>query len=214
MSVRDAVIVSTARTAIGRAYKRRVQRHALADARAPTRSAPRSSAPASIPPRSTTCIMGAALQQGVQATIGRTAALRAGLPGDRRRNVDRPPMRVGPDGHRHRRQAGHRRPHGRVRRRRRRNRSRWSRPPEMRLGPDMELLAMHPHVYMPMIDTAEVVAKRYGISRERCDEYALESQRRTAAAQASRPVRRRDRPGHRQDGRQGQGDRRRSRCTT
>ena len=37
-------------------------------------------------------------------------------------------------------------------------------------------------VYMPMIDTAEVVAKRYGIGRERQDEYALESQRRVAAA--------------------------------
>ena len=37
-------------------------------------------------------------------------------------------------------------------------------------------------VYMPMIDTAEVVAKRYGIPRERQDEYALESQRRVAAA--------------------------------
>jgi acetyl-CoA acetyltransferase family protein len=36
---------------------------------------------------------------------------------------------------------------------------------------------------MPMIDTAEVVAKRYGISRERQDEYSLESQRRVAAAQ-------------------------------
>ncbi|OJV03345.1 acetyl-CoA C-acyltransferase, partial [Nitrobacter sp. 62-23] len=38
-------------------------------------------------------------------------------------------------------------------------------------------------VYMPMIDTAEVVAKRYGIPREAQDEYALESQRRTASAQ-------------------------------
>ena len=37
-------------------------------------------------------------------------------------------------------------------------------------------------VYMPMIDTAEIVAKRYGISRERQDEYGLESQRRVAAA--------------------------------
>jgi acetyl-CoA C-acetyltransferase len=55
--------------------------------------------------------------------------------------------------------------------------------PEMRLGPDLELMKMHPQVYIAMIDTAEVVAKRYGISRERCDEYALESQRRTAAAQ-------------------------------
>ena len=34
-----------------------------------------------------------------------------------------------------------------------------------------------------MIETAEVVAERYNISRERQDEYALESQRRTAAAQ-------------------------------
>ena len=37
-------------------------------------------------------------------------------------------------------------------------------------------------VYLPMIDTAEVVAKRYGISREDQDAYGLESQKRTAAA--------------------------------
>ena len=49
---------------------------------------------------------------------------------------------------------------------------------------DLELLRRVPAMYMPMIDTAEVVAKRYQISRERQDEYALESQRRTAAAQA------------------------------
>ena len=36
---------------------------------------------------------------------------------------------------------------------------------------------------MPMIETAEIVAERYGIRREAQDEYALESQRRTAAAQ-------------------------------
>ena len=40
-----------------------------------------------------------------------------------------------------------------------------------------------PDVYMPMIETADIVAKRYGISREAQDEYSLESQRRTAAAQ-------------------------------
>jgi acetyl-CoA C-acetyltransferase len=40
-------------------------------------------------------------------------------------------------------------------------------------------------VYMPMIDTAENVATRYGISREAQDEYALESQRRVAAARAA-----------------------------
>jgi acetyl-CoA acetyltransferase family protein len=48
---------------------------------------------------------------------------------------------------------------------------------------DPSLLEIKGEVYMPMIDTAEVVAKRYGISREAQDEYALESQRRTAAAQ-------------------------------
>jgi acetyl-CoA acetyltransferase family protein len=48
---------------------------------------------------------------------------------------------------------------------------------------DPKLLELHPHMYMPMIDTAEVVAKRYGISREAQDEYALQSQKRTAAAQ-------------------------------
>jgi acetyl-CoA acetyltransferase family protein len=46
------------------------------------------------------------------------------------------------------------------------------------------LLAHKPDIYLPMIDTAEVVAARYGISREQQDAYGLESQRRTAAAQA------------------------------
>ena len=50
---------------------------------------------------------------------------------------------------------------------------------------DPRLKAMHENVYMPMLHTAEVVAARYGISRERQDEYALESQQRTAAAQAA-----------------------------
>jgi acetyl-CoA C-acetyltransferase/acetyl-CoA acyltransferase len=47
---------------------------------------------------------------------------------------------------------------------------------------DDTLLELKPEVYMPMIDTAEVVAKRYGISREVQDEYGLTSQRRVAAA--------------------------------
>ncbi|HWK75015.1 MAG TPA: acetyl-CoA C-acyltransferase [Povalibacter sp.] len=41
-----------------------------------------------------------------------------------------------------------------------------------------------PQIYMSMIETAEVVAERYGISREAQDEYALQSQQRTAQAQA------------------------------
>ena len=40
-------------------------------------------------------------------------------------------------------------------------------------------------LFMPMIDTAEVVANRYGVSRQVQDEYALQSQQRTAAAQAA-----------------------------
>ncbi|TAM12602.1 MAG: acetyl-CoA C-acyltransferase [Nevskiaceae bacterium] len=45
--------------------------------------------------------------------------------------------------------------------------------------------AASPDAYMPMIETAEVVSARYGISRERQDEYSLMSQQRTAAAQAA-----------------------------
>jgi len=48
---------------------------------------------------------------------------------------------------------------------------------------DPRLLAVHQHMYMPMIDTAEVVAKRYNVSRDAMDEYALQSQQRTAAGQ-------------------------------
>ncbi len=45
------------------------------------------------------------------------------------------------------------------------------------------LMEHKPDIYMPMLQTAEVVARRYHISREAQDEYALESQQRTAAAQ-------------------------------
>jgi acetyl-CoA C-acetyltransferase len=48
---------------------------------------------------------------------------------------------------------------------------------------DEKLVALHPAIHMPMIDTAEVVAKRYGIGRDAQDEYALESQKRTAKGQ-------------------------------
>jgi len=47
------------------------------------------------------------------------------------------------------------------------------------------LLKVKPALWMSMIETAEIVAERYGISRERADEYALESQKRTAAAQVA-----------------------------
>ncbi len=48
---------------------------------------------------------------------------------------------------------------------------------------DPKAMEHTPDIHMPMLGTAEVVAKRYNISRERQDEYALESQMRTAAAQ-------------------------------
>lgn len=50
---------------------------------------------------------------------------------------------------------------------------------------DPWLLEHKPDVYMPMLQTAEVVAKRYGISRERQDEYGVRSQQRASAALAA-----------------------------
>jgi acetyl-CoA C-acetyltransferase len=179
--MRDAVIVSTARTGIGKAY-----RGAFNATRSPTLAAHPIRAAierAKVDPAEVDdVIMGAALQQGVQTTIGRTAALRAGLPvtvagmsidrqcasglmaiatGAKQVIVDRMEVVV----------AGGVESISLVQ------------TGEMRLGPDPELLSMHNGIYMPMIDTAEVVGKRYDISRERCDEYALRSQQRTAEAQ-------------------------------
>ena len=50
---------------------------------------------------------------------------------------------------------------------------------------DPLVMQLRPETYMSMIDTAEVVADRYRVSRDAQDEYALESQKRTAAAQAA-----------------------------
>lgn len=50
---------------------------------------------------------------------------------------------------------------------------------------DPNVLAKQPNAYMPMLQTAEFVARKYGISREAQDQYALESQLRTAKAQAA-----------------------------
>src|SRR5436309_5873746 len=77
--MRDAVIVSTARTGIGKAY-----RGAFNATPSPTRAAHPIRAAVERakldPAEIDDVIMGAALQQGVQTTIGRTSALRAGLP--------------------------------------------------------------------------------------------------------------------------------------
>jgi len=182
-AARDAVIVSTARTPIGRAY-----RGAFNATPSPTLAAYAIRAAverAGVEPQEIEdCVVGAALQQGVQTTIGRTAALRAGLgvgvagmsidrqcasglmaiaTAAKQVIVDRMDVCV----------AGGVESISLVQ------------TPELRVGPDPELLSMHNGIYMPMIQTAEVVGTRYGITRERCDEYALKSQQRTAAAQAN-----------------------------
>ena len=48
---------------------------------------------------------------------------------------------------------------------------------------DPNVLKLKPELYLPMIDTAEIVAKRYKVSREAQDEFSYQSQMRTAAAQ-------------------------------
>jgi acetyl-CoA C-acetyltransferase len=55
--------------------------------------------------------------------------------------------------------------------------------PGARENNDPRLTEMYPDIYMPMIDTADIVADRYKISREYQDEFSLESQRRMASAQ-------------------------------
>ncbi|HZG46333.1 MAG TPA: acetyl-CoA C-acyltransferase [Allosphingosinicella sp.] len=179
---REALIVSTARTPIGKAY-----RGAFNATPSPTLASYAIKAAverAKIDPSEVDdVVMGAALQQGVQTTIGRTAALRSGLPvtvsgqsidrqcasglmaiatAAKQVIVDRMDVVV----------AGGVESISLVQ------------TGEMRVGPDPELLSMHNGVYMPMINTAEVVGKRYTISRDRQDAYAFRSQQRTAAAQA------------------------------
>ena len=52
-------------------------------------------------------------------------------------------------------------------------------------GKDERLTELYPAFWMPMIDTADIVAERYKVSREYQDEYSLQSQKLMAAAQAS-----------------------------
>ena len=171
--VRDAVIVSIARTPIGRAY-----RGSFNATPSPTLAAHARIDPSEVDD----CLLGCSLPQGVQQTIGRTAALRAGLPVsvagmtiDRQCSsglmtiataakqivVDRMDVCV----------AGGVESISLVQ------------TDALRTDPDAELLAMHADTYMPMIDTAEIVATRYCIARDAQDAYALQSQQRTAAAQ-------------------------------
>jgi acetyl-CoA C-acetyltransferase len=182
--MRSAVIVSTARTPIGRAY-----RGAFNNTVSPTLSAMSIRAAverAGIDGAEVDDVCwGSALQQGGQGgNIARTALLRAGLPItvpgqsiDRQCSsglmaiataakqiiVDNMDITIG----------------GGV------ESISLVQTPEMRVAPDRELLEMHANIYMPMLQTAEVVAARYGVSRDRQDEYGYQSQMRTAAAQAA-----------------------------
>ena len=65
-----------------------------------------------------------------------------------------------------------------------------------------------PQIYMTMIETAEIVADRYGVSREAQDQYSLQSQQRTATGAGRRALRRRDRAADLDDDRHRQGNRR------
>ena len=182
--MRSAVIVSTARTPIGRAY-----RGGFNNTPSPTLSSHAVKAAverAGIEPGEVDDVVwGSALQQGVQAgNLARNVALRSGLPvsvpgmsidrqcasglmaiatAAKQIMVDNMDITIG----------GGCESISLVQ------------TPEIRVGPDKELIAMHPAVYMSMLQTANIVSDRYGIGREAQDEYALESQRRTAAAQAA-----------------------------
>ena len=181
---KEAVIVATARTPIGRAY-----RGAFNDTDAPTLGGhviAEAVHRAGIEPGEVDdVIMGCAMQQGTSGyNIGRTAAVAAGLPSSvSGMSIDRQcasgmmaictaAKQVVDDGmpivvgggldsislvqNEHR------------------NGFRAQSP---------SVTGKSEHAYMSMLETAEVVAKRYNISREQQDEYALQSQQRTAAAQ-------------------------------
>jgi len=179
---RSAVIVSTARTAIGRAYKGGFNntKGATLGSYSLAPAIERAKIDAG---EINDVVWGAALQQGAQAgNLGRQVALRAGCPiGVSGMTIDRQcssglmaistaakqiivdNMDIVAGGGQ--------------------ESISLVQTPQMRVMPDPELMAMHNAVYMPMLQTAETVAKRYGISREAQDEYALRSQQRTAAAQ-------------------------------
>ncbi len=182
--MREAVIVSTARTPIGKAY-----RGAFNDTTAPTLAAPvikEVVKRAGLEPGEIDdLIMGAALQEGTQGfNVARQCAVAAGLPVsvsgqtiDRQcssglMSVSMAAKQIVVDGMQTVVAGGlesislAQNEHQNVYRKE-----------------DAVALKQAPALYMAMIDTAEVVSKRYKISREAQDEYSLQSQQRTAEAQ-------------------------------
>ncbi len=180
--MRDAVIVSTARTPIGKAYRgafnatppQTLAGHAIQSAvsRAGIEEA-----------EVQDVVLGSALQQGHQASnIARQAAIRAGLPVSvAGMSVDRQcasgMMAIATAS----KQVVHDGMDivvgGGV------ESVSMVQTPEMRAHADPWLKAHKPELYMSMLETAETVAARYGVSREAQDRYAVQSQARTAAAQ-------------------------------
>ena len=182
--MREAVIVATARTPIGRAYRgafNDTQAQALAG-HVVAEAVRRASVD---PPEVEDVVLGAALQQGSSGyNIARQAAIRAGLPVsvpgmtiDRQcssglmaiataaKEIVHDGMTIAVGGgveaislvqNEHRNQYR---------------------------AQDPWLVDHRPDLYMTMIETAEIVAERYQVTREAQDEYALQSQQRTAAAQ-------------------------------
>ena len=183
--MREAVIVSVARTPIGKAYRgafNDTQGQALA-AHAISHAIQRAKLE---PGQIEDVVVGCALQQGsTGGNVARQALLRAGLPAtvpgmtiDRQcssglMSIATAAKQIVEDGMQIAVAAGvesislvqndHM------------NRHRAA---------DPYLVDHLPQIYMTMIETAEIVAERYGVSREAQDEYALQSQQRTAQAQA------------------------------
>jgi acetyl-CoA C-acetyltransferase len=184
--MREAVIVSTARTPIGKAYRgafndtqaQALGGHAIREA----------VSRAGIDPAEVEdVVMGAALQQGsTGGNIARQAALRAGLPTSvAGQSMDRQcasglmaiataAKEIMVDGMQVAVGGGLES----ISLVQNEHQNRWR-------GADPWLVEHVPQLYMTMLETAEIVADRYGVSREAQDEYALQSQRRTAEAQDS-----------------------------
>ena len=180
-----AVIVSTARTPIGRAY-----RGAFNATSAPALAAhalTHALARAGLDPREVEdVVMGAAQQQGTQGfNVARQALIRAGWPVEvSGTSVDRQcasglqaiaqAVRAVEAGDVSIAVAGGVESISLVQNKHY-NLHRWA---------DEDILRSKPGLYTQMIDTAENVATRYGVGRAAQDAYGLESQRRTALAQA------------------------------
>ena len=180
--MREAVIVSTARTPIGKAYRGAFNNtssvelagHAIKSALAKTDIDPA---------RIEDVVLGAAIQQGTAfQNVARQAAIRAGLPDSvsgqsldrqcasgmmaiataaKQVITDHMDVAVG----------------GGV------ESISTNQTAKMFFNPDPWIMANRPETYMAMIETAEIVSERYGVSREAQDAYAVQSQARTHAAQ-------------------------------